>query len=53
MIILRWVFVVAVVGLVLAALSVVDVAGLLVRKKFRLPQPSPGSRLARVAVRNS
>ena len=53
MIILRWIFVVAVVGLVLAALSVVDVAGLLVRTKLRLPLPSPGSRLARVAVRNS
>jgi len=53
MIILRWIFVVAVVGFVLAALSLVDVAGLVARKKLRLPQPSPGSRLARVAVRNS
>ena len=53
MIILRWVFVVAVVGFVLAALSVVDVAGQFLRMKLRVPAPSSGSRLTSAVARNS
>lgn len=53
MIILRWIFVAAVVGFVLAALAVIDGAGQLVRVKPPARRTPPGSRLPRVVVRNS
>jgi hypothetical protein len=53
MIILRWVFVFAVVGFMLAALALIDVAGQLVRVKGLSLRTSAGSRVPRVPVRNS
>ncbi|MGN6796725.1 MAG: hypothetical protein ACTHKS_01105 [Gaiellaceae bacterium] len=53
MIILRWIFVVSVVGFVLAALAVIDLAGQLVRVKGPSLPPSTGSRVPRILVRNS
>ena len=53
MIILRWIFVAAIVGFVLAALALVDIAGQLVRAKGPSLRTSTGSRIPRVLVRNS
>lgn len=53
MIILRWIFVVAIVGFVVAALALVDIAGHFVRAKGPSLRTSTGSRIPRVLARNS